>query len=205
MGKRNEEMAVSLGGKTIYDDIFETNLKDRKIFLNQQIDETLVELVMTNIIKWNKEDKGLSEKDRKPIRLYINSVGGSVFEGLVLCDLIKESKTPVKAITLAYCYSMGGIIFASCNERYMFNNSSMLIHDGSMSLSGSGNKVKDLQKFYEKIDERIKNVIVGNSKITSEEYDNNADRELYLLAYECKEKGLCDFIIGEDCELEEIL
>jgi ATP-dependent protease ClpP protease subunit len=76
MSKLNEEMELSLGGKTIFDEIFETNLKDRKIFLNQEIDETMVELVINNIIKWNKEDKGLAEKDRKPIRLYINSVGG---------------------------------------------------------------------------------------------------------------------------------
>jgi ATP-dependent Clp protease protease subunit len=160
---------------------------------------------MTNIIKWNKEDKGLPEKDRKPIRLYINSVGGSVIVGLTLCDLIKQSKTPVKAITLAYCYSMGGIIFASCSERYMFNSSSMLIHDGSMCLSGSSNKVKDLQKFYEKIDERVKNIIVENSNISGDEYDEHSDRELYLMATECKEKGLCDYIVGQDCDFDEIL
>jgi ATP-dependent protease ClpP protease subunit len=100
---------------------------------------------------------------------------------------------------------MGGIIFASCKERYMFNSTSLLIHDGSMSLSGSSNKVKDLQKFYEKIDERVKKIIVENSSITSEEYDEHSDRELYLMANDCKEKGLCDYIVGQDCGFDEIL
>jgi ATP-dependent protease ClpP protease subunit len=84
----------------------------------------------------------------------------------------------------------------------MLPSASLLIHDGSTTLSGSNNKVKDLQKFYGKLDAKVKNIIVENSKITSEEYDENIDRELYILADECKEKGLCDIILGVDCDID---
>lgn len=203
--KNNEEMALALGGKTFIDEVYEENLKQRKIILNQQIDENVVETVTMQILKWNTEDIGSSVKERIPIKLYINSVGGDVFNGLNLCDVIKNSVTPVYGIVMGYAYSMGGVIFLSTHKKYMFESSSLLIHDGNTSLSGSAGKVKDLQKFYEKVDGRLKNIIVGNSKMTSEEYDENYDRELYLLADECKEKGICDYIIGQDCSIEEIL
>lgn len=200
-----EDMQLSLGGKTFIDQVFEENLKERKIYFNQGVDESVVELIIAQILKWNTEDKNIPVEDRKEIILYISSLGGSVFEGLVLCDVIKASVTPIKAVALSYCYSMGGVIFVSCKKRYMFANSSLLIHDGNTTLSGSANKVKDLKKFYDKVDERLKDVIVSNSNITSEEYDDNADRELYLLADECKEKGLCDYIVGIDCDINEVI
>lgn len=203
--KDNEEMALALGGKTFIDEVYEENLKQRKIILNQQIDENVVETVTMQILKWNTEDIGSLVKERIPIKLYINSVGGDVFNGLNLCDVIKNSVTPVYGIVMGYAYSMGGVIFLSTHKKYMFESSSLLIHDGNTSLSGSAGKVKDLQKFYEKVDGRLKNIIVGNSKMTSEEYDENYDRELYLLADECKEKGICDYMIGQDCSIEEIL
>lgn len=203
--KNNEDVALALGGKTFIDEVYEENLKQRKIILNQQIDENVVETVTMQILKWNTEDVGIIKEGRQPIKIYINSVGGDVFNGLNLCDIIKNSITPVHGIVMGYAYSMGGVIFLSTHKKYMFENSSLLIHDGNSTLSGSSGKVKDLQKFYEKVDERIKNIIVDNSNISTEEYEENYDRELYLLADECKVKGICDYIIGQDCSIEEIL
>lgn len=205
MKKNDDGIALALGGKTFIDEVFETSLSERKIYLNTAIDENIVETAMAQILKWNKEDKGVAVEERQPIKLYINSVGGSVFEGLVLCDIIKNSKTPVHGVVLAYGYSMGCIIFLATHKRFMFENSSLLIHDGQTALSGSANKVKDIQMFYTKLDERLKKIVLDNSTITSREYNKNADREQYLLADECKKKGLCHFIIGQDCELEEVI
>ena len=203
--KRNEESVLALGSNKFYDEIIDTNLKDRKIVLNNNIDAAIIEDVCLYILRWNKEDRDIPIEKRKKIFIFTNSFGGDVFTGLHLCDLIVASKTPIATVCLAYGYSMGGIIFMCAKERIMFSSSSLLIHDGSTSLSGSSGKVKDLQAFYSRVDERIKDIIVGHSNISSEEYDKNIDREMYLLADECKEKGLCDLIIGEDCELDYIL
>ncbi len=204
MGKRNE-MELALGSSKIYDKIMEENLQERKIIINNNIDENILEDVILQILKFNREDKGKEVESRKPIMLYMNSLGGDVTIGSVLCDVIKSSKTPIYGVTIGYSYSMGALIFICTHKRYMFPNSSMLIHDGNTALSGSANKVKDLQKFYNKMDDRIKELVIECSKITDEEYEENIDRELYMYADECKEKGLCDFIIGQDCSIEEIL
>jgi ATP-dependent Clp protease protease subunit len=206
MRKLDEIGALSLGGiDKFYEEIIKTNFSDRKIVLNNEVSSSILEDVVLWILKWNKEDKDLPVAKRKKIFIYINSPGGDVLSGLNTCDVMKLSKTPIVTVCFSYGYSMGCILFSVGHERIMFPSSSLLIHDGSTSLSGSNNKVKDLQKFYSKLDSTIKNIIVNNSKITPEEYDENIDRELYLLADECKEKGLCDKIIGIDCDLEYIL
>lgn len=196
--------AVSLGGTTFYEDVFNELNKDRVILLNDDINADIIEKAIIQIIKWNKEDQDIEINKRKPIRIYISSCGGEVFVGMTLIDTIRNSKTKIKGFVLDCAYSMAGIIFAVCHERYMLESSSLLIHDGNMIIAGTANKAKDMQKFYNKVDEKIKNFIIEHSKITIEEYDANADRELYMFADECKEKGLCDKIIGIDCGFEEI-
>jgi ATP-dependent Clp protease protease subunit len=205
MKKLEEGLILGGGVDKFYEEIIKNNFDDRKIVLNENVDASLLEDVILWILKWNKEDKDKSIEERKKIFIFVNSLGGDVFTGLNLCDVIEASKTPIVSVCMAYGYSMGGVIFTSAHERLMFKNSSLLIHDGSTALSGSAGKVKDLQSFYNKVDERIKNIIVSNSKITSEEYDSKIDRELYMLADECKEKGLCDKIIGIDTDLDYIL
>ena len=205
MRRLEEPASLTLGADKFYEEIIRTNFDDRKIVFNDQVDTTILENVCLWILRWNKEDKDKPVSERKKIFIFINSGGGDVMSGLNLCDIIKASKTPVATVCFAYGYSMGCLLFVTGHERLMFESSSLLIHDGSTSLSGSNNKVKDLQKFYAKVDERVKSLIVSNSKITSDEYDVNVDREMYLLADECKEKGLCDKIIGIDCELDYIL
>jgi ATP-dependent Clp protease protease subunit len=205
MKKLDELGTLSLGTDKFYEEIVKTNFNDRKIILNDEVNSSILEDVGLWILKWNKEDKDIPTEKRKKIYLYINSPGGDVLSGLNLCDIMKVSKTPIVTICFSYGYSMGCVIFVSGHERIMFPSSSLLIHDGSMSLSGSNNKVKDLQKFYAKLDDFIKNAIVGNSNISASEYDENIDRELYILADDCKEKGLCDKIIGIDCDLDYIL
>lgn len=206
--KNNEEAAnLVLGGGVdkFYEEMIKTNLQDRKLIFNNNVDASIIEDIGLYILKWNKEDKDIPVEKRKKIFLFINSGGGDVFTGLNLVDIVESSKTPIVTVCLAYSYSMGGIIFMTGHERIMFKNSSLLIHDGSTSLSGSSGKVKDLQSFYNRVDERIKNVVTNHSNISSEEYDKNIDRELYYLADECLEKRLCDKIIGENCELDYIL
>jgi len=205
MRRLDETASLNLGADKFYEEIIKTNFDDRKIVFNDQVDTNILENVCLWILRWNKEDKAKAIEDRKKIFIFINSGGGDVMSGLNLCDIIKASKTPITTVCFAYGYSMSCLLFATGHERLMFQSSSLLIHDGSTSLSGSNNKVKDLQKFYAKIDERVKNLIVDNSKISSDEYDVNVDREIYLLADECKEKGLCDKIIGIDCDLDYIL
>ena len=79
------------------------------------------------------------------------------------------------------------------------------MHDGSNFVYGSGSKVQDQMEFQRKVEERVKKYVISRSKITSEEYDSKLRVEWYMFADEAKEKGFVDYIIGEDCDIDEVV
>lgn len=204
MGEKIGEGHVIIEDTSFPDSVYDEFLDDRKIVINDQIDSGVVERIILQILKFNRDDKGLPVEDRKPILLLISSPGGDVMSGLGVIDVIGNSKTPVHAITLTYAYSMALLIFLKCHKRYMMPSSSLLLHDGNTAMTGSANKVKDLQKFYDKLDLKLKNIVLERSKITNKEYDKIKDRELYLFPEEAIKKGLCDGIIYKDIDIDDI-
>lgn len=188
------------------DKVFEDNLKERKILLNEDITDFVIERIVLQILKFNKEDKGLPVEKRKPIYLYLNSCGGEIANGYAIIDAIQTSKTPVYGVVMAYAYSMGGLIILACHKKYAFKNSTILLHDGAMGAVTSGSKFKDIAKFYDTMNDRIKEFVVANSKMTPEFYDSKYEKEFYMYAdKEAKELGIIDYIIGEDCDLDEVI
>jgi ATP-dependent Clp protease protease subunit len=157
------------------------------------------------ILKWNTEDKNLPVDKRKFIYLYLNSDGGDCVMGTQILSAIKYSKTPVITVGFAKCASMASYILASGYKRYCFPNTIILYHDGQTGYVSSGNKGRDIQRFYDKLDERMKQFMVENTGMTSEFIEEIKDREYYMFADEAKERNIVDSIIGIDCELDEIL
>ena len=100
--------------------------------------------------------------------------------------------------------SMASSIYIACHERLAFKTSVILIHDGTQGVYSSANKAKDVMKFYEKLDNVNKNLVITRTNITEEEFENNKDRERYFLAEEAKEKGIIDKIIGIDIDMSYI-
>lgn len=176
---------------------FFENLKERIIIFNQQVDDSLVERVIMQILKWNREDAGKPQEERKEIEILINTPGGVVDIGLVLCEVIKKSETNVNGTVLGMAASMGSLLTMACKKRRAYKFSNVLIHDGSTMLHGTSNKVKDHFKFQEKKDQQIKGFILDNTKITSDKYDEMIDREWWLTAEDALEYGIIDEIIGE--------
>lgn len=181
------------------------DLKQRKLFLNSEIDQFTVADIVKHIMQINKEDKGLEPHERKPILLYITSNGGEVDSGFELIDVIMNSKTPVYTINLGYQYSMGFLIGLSGHKRFATRNAKFLMHDGSNFVYNSGAKAQDQMEFNRKIESRIKQYVLSRSKVSEEEYDSKLRVEWYLFADEAKEKGFVDYIIGEDCDINEIV
>lgn len=181
------------------------DLKQRKLFLNADVDQFSVFDIVKHIMQFNKEDKGIPVDNRKPILLYITSNGGEVDAGFELIDVIQNSETPVYTINLGYQYSMGFLIGLAGHQRFAMPNAKFLMHDGSNFVYNSGAKAQDQMEFQRRIEERIKAYILSRSKITSEEYDSKLRVEWYLFADEAKEKGFVDTIIGLDCNINEIV
>jgi len=181
------------------------DLKQRKLYLNTDIDQFAVAGVVRHILQINREDKELPVEQRTPIILYVVSNGGETNSGFELIDVIAASKTPVYTVNLGYQFSMGFLIGLAGHKRFAMKNAKFLMHDGSNFVYNSGTKAQDQMEFYRRAEERIRQYVIEHSRLTEEEYDNKLRVEWYLFADEAKEKGFVDAIIGVDCDIDEII
>ena len=202
----NTDVITVLEENGMVDELFYLrDLAQRKLFLNGEISPYTVYDVTKNILQFNKEDKGVDPSERKPILLYLNSEGGDLYACFELIDAIKMSKTPVYTINLRYQYSAGFLIGLAGDKRFAAKNATYLLHDGYCAFEGSSAKMQDSVEFQSKIRERVRQFTIEHSKITPEEYDKKFRFEWYMYADEAKEKGVVDYIIGEDCDIDEVI
>lgn len=173
-------------------------LKERKIYFNDEIDMSIINKAVYWIMRWNEEDDeaGLIGEQRKPITIYLTTNGGDVVSGFALIDAIRSSRTTVITVGVGCCASMGALLLISGHYRVAYPNTVILIHDGNLSVSTSSKKAKSTMNFYEKLDERVKRIVLDNTNISSELYDEKDGEEWYMFADEdALELGLVDEII----------
>lgn len=202
-----EDLLFAMNAETddIYQQVIKEYYNDRKIVFNQEIDDNLVENMVLMILQWNKADKDLPIDKRKKIYIYLNSDGGDIVAGNLALSAIKLSKTPVVTVGLAKCASMASYILAAGHERYCFPNTIVLYHDGQTGYVSSGNKGKDIQKFYDELDKYNADFMIKNTNMTAEFLEKIKDREYYMFPKEAKELGIVEKIIGVDCDIDEII
>lgn len=179
--------------------------QERKYSLTDGIDAFSVEDICKRILQYNSDDKELAPDERKPVILYLDTLGGDVTEGLRLIDVIRASVTPVYVVNLGTCYSMGFWIYIAGHKRIASKNATFLIHDGSTSVCDSASKTRDYIAFFERVDDRLKEMAISLTKIPSDVYDQNMRKEWYMFSDEAKELGVVDAIIGVDCGINEIV
>ena len=179
---------------------------DRKIWFTDEVDENVINTVVYSILRYNAMDKGIPVEKRKPIILYISSPGGDVSSGLGVVSAIETSKTPVYTVACADACSMGLILSIVGHKRYAMPNAVYLMHDGSTGVIDSVSKARDRIEFDGKeLAERMKSIILKHTKLTKKQYDDKYRQEWYFLPETAKKYGFTDYIIGEDCDLDEII
>lgn len=181
------------------------DLKQRKLIINTEIEQGTIAEAVRHILQFNADDKGKEPQDRQPILLYLVSNGGDVDSGFELIDAIINSKTPVYTINLGYQYSMGFLIGLAGHKRYASQNAKYLMHDGSNFIYNSGAKAQDQMEFNKKVEERVRDYILSKTKIAPKVYDQRKRIEWYMFADEAKELGVTDYIIGVDCDIDEVI
>ncbi len=198
-----EEILMKSG---MVEDIFYLkDLKQRKLFIATNISQETIEDAVRHIMQFNREDADIPVAERKPIIIYVSSNGGDVDSGFELIDVITNSKTPVYTVNLGYQYSMGFLIGLAGHKRYAMPNAKFLLHDGNNFIVDSGAKAQDRMEFNRKMETRIKEYIIAQSRLTAEEYESKYRVEWYMFSDEAKEKGFVDYIIGEDCEIDDVV
>lgn len=198
-----EEILINNG---LVEDIFYLkDLQQRKLFISTNICQETVGDAIRHIMQINREDAGKAREDRKPIFLYVTSNGGDVDAGFALIDVILCSETPIYVINQGYQYSMGFLIGLAGHKRFAMPHAKFLMHDGSQFIYNSGAKAQDQMEFNKRLEERIKDYVLSRTRITSEMYDSQMRKEWYMFADEAKELGITDYIIGEDCTINDII
>lgn len=190
---------------TISEIFYLKDLQQRKMFLNGDISSDIVAEYVHNILQINADDKDIPPENRKPIIMYITSLGGELDAGFELIDVMLMSKTPIWCVNLGYQYSMAFLIGLAGSKRFASKTAKILIHDGTSQLGGSVSKVRDHMNFVVRYEDRIKEYVLSRSTLTSEEYDQRYREEWYMFADEAKELGFIDYIIGVDCSIDGII
>ena len=171
-------------------------LKKREILWNDEIDDTTIDIALY-IKKWNEEDRGIPVGMRRPIKIFINSDGGSVDTVLHIIDMIGLPKTPVYTIGMGRVYSAGGLLLMAGHKRYIFQHTSCLIHDGSSGAIGSIGKMLDNLEFTKELEKRMKQYILSSTHISEEQYDQNYRRDWFMFSDEMIELGIADEIVAD--------
>lgn len=201
----NKDSSIQLG--LDYSELAEvSDIVDRKIWFIDEVNEYVISSVAYNILRYNALDKGIPVEERKPIILYISSPGGDVTSGLGLISVIQVSKTPVYTVALADAASMGLLLAISGHKRYCMPNAIYLMHDGSTGVIDSSGKAFDRVSFdCGELADRLKSIIISKTNLTKKQYDEKYRKEWYFLPETAKKYGFTDYIIGEDCDIDEIL
>ncbi len=178
------------------------NLSNRIIVVDYEINEMFLNEVGTQILEYNRQDKGIPIAGRKKIVILINSEGGSLVSMLATIAIIERSKTPVITVNMNMAYSAAGLLLLAGHERYCMPRSQMLIHSGSGGVVGSYEEVKEGTKSYKKMIDETYAYILERSEIPKNILSRKSKTDWFLTTEE-QLKYKCVNTILED--LDEIL
>lgn len=185
------------------------DLERRKLYLSSEINSLDCEEscnqhlsdtghIIKQIFDFNEQDKDLDPEERIPIRLFINSPGGSVSEGFPLVSAIELSKTPVYTINIGLWGSMAFWVGITGHRRFALPYTEFLMHEGSLFTAGSVGSVQDTVDFNQRYKEKvIRTHVLKHSNMNSEEYDATLRREYYMLPEDAIKHGFIDEIITD--------
>ena len=187
----------SARGERSYD-IFSRLLKDRIIFLSEDVNQTSASLVIAQMLFLESEDPD------KEISLYINSPGGSVTDGLGIVDTMNYIKCPVTTICIGMAASMGAVLLASGDKgkRFATPNAEILIHQPLIGgqgggLSGQATEIKIHADQMIKTREKLNKLLSARTGQPLEVIERDTERDHYMTAEEALKYGLIDGIMDK--------
>ena len=177
-------------GERTYD-IYSRLLKDRIIFIGEEIDDYNANLVVAQLLFLDAED---SDKD---INLYINSPGGSVTAGMAIYDTMNYIKADVSTICVGMAASMGAFLLAAGakGKRYALPNAEVMIHQPLGGAVGQASDVKIHAEWIMKTKEKLNKILAENTGKKLSTIEKDTDRDNFMSAEEAKEYGLIDAVI----------
>ncbi len=180
----------SARGERAYD-IYSRLLKDRVVFIGDQIDDQIANLVIAELLFLEKEDPDAD------IDIYINSPGGSVSAGLAMYDVMTHISCDIATVCVGIAASMGSVLLAggTPGKRYALPNARIMIHQASGGFQGN---VSDAKIYLEEMNRQYETLLDIYANATGrdrEKLRRDMDRDYYLSAREAQEYGLIDRVL----------
>ena len=172
-------------------DIYSRLLKDRNIFLGEEVNDTTASLIIAQLLFLESEDPG------KDIQLYINSPGGSVSAGWGIYDTMHYIKCDVSTICVGMAASMGAFLLAggAKGKRFALPNAEIMIHQPSGGAKGQATEIEIVANMILKTKKKLNETLAANTGQPYEVVARDTERDYYMSAEEAKAYGLIDSII----------
>ena len=172
-------------------DIYSRLLKERIIFLGEEVSDASASVVIAQLLFLEGEDP---EKD---IHLYINSPGGSVTAGMAIYDTMQYIKCDVSTICIGMAASMGSFLLAggAKGKRFALPNSEIMIHQPSGGAKGQATEIKIVAEHILKTRQKLNEILAQNTGQSLERIEIDTERDNFMSAKEAKEYGLVDEVI----------
>ena len=172
-------------------DIYSRLLKDRIIFLGEEVNDVSASLVVAELLFLEAEDPG------KDIQLYINSPGGSVTAGMAIYDTMQYIKCDVSTICLGMAASMGAFLLAggTKGKRFALPNSTIMIHQPSGGAQGQATEIQIVADHIAKTKRTLNEILAANTGQPLEVVEKDTDRDNYMSAEEALAYGLLDGVV----------
>lgn len=172
-------------------DIYSRLLKDRIIFLGEEINDAVASTVVAQLLFLESEDPG------KDIHMYINSPGGSVTAGMAIYDTMNYVKCDVSTTCIGMAASMGAFLLSSGakGKRYALPNAEVMIHQPLGGAQGQATEIQIAAEHILKTRERLNRILAENTGQPLEVISRETDRDNFMSAEEAKAFGLIDEVI----------
>lgn len=172
-------------------DIYSRLLKDRIIFASGEVNDTMADLIVAQLLFLESEDPN------KDIQLYINSPGGSVSAGFAIYDTMNYIKPDVSTICIGMAASMGAFLLASGakGKRFALPNSDIMIHQPSGGAQGQASDIQINAEKILKIRKKLNEILAERTCQDLEKIERDTDRDYWLSSEEAKKYGLIDKVI----------
>ena len=172
-------------------DIYSRLLKDRIIFLGEEVNDVTASLVVAQILFLESEDP------TKDINLYINSPGGSVVAGMAIYDTMQYVKCDVSTICMGMAASMGAFLLAggTKGKRYALPNAEIMIHQPSGGAQAQASDIKIVAEQILKTKQKLNRILAENTNQPIEVIERDTERDNYMSAEDALSYGIIDKVI----------
>ena len=174
-------------------DIYSRLLKERIIFIGEEIDDCLSNVVVAQLLFLQ------SQNSTKDICMYINSPGGSVTAGLAIYDTMQFVKCNISTFCIGQASSMGAILLAAGtkDKRHSLPNARIMIHQPLGGAQGQATDIKIQAEEIMRIKEKLTDILVHHSSKDRKTLEKDMDRDFYMSPEEAKKYGLIDKVVAK--------